>query len=128
VYPPSLDVLHEIHLDRQRRALAAADAHRHLRAARHPAPRGADDVTPTAVPLHRRRPRPVPLLVVLLLIAGLALTLSACATTPVTPAADTAPISTPTEPADPPAAPPAGPAGPVITVDDCYVDPPARAC
>jgi hypothetical protein len=46
----------------------------------------------------------------------------------VTPAADTAPISTPTEPADPPAAPPAGPAGPVITVDDCYVDPPARAC
>jgi hypothetical protein len=128
VYPPSLDVLHEIHLDRERRALAAAAAHRHLRAVRHPAPRSAGDLTPTAAPLHRRRARPVPLLVVLLLIAGLALTLSACATTPVTPAADTAPAPTSTEPADPPAAPPAGPAGPVITVDDCYNALPVRAC
>jgi hypothetical protein len=128
VYPPSLDVFHEIHLDRQRRALAAAAAHRHLRATRAPGHGHRGAPTPTAGPLHRRRVRSVPLLVALLLIAGLALTLSACATTPVTPAADTAPISTPTEPDETPTTPPDGPARPAITVDDCNPGPPRRAC
>jgi hypothetical protein len=67
MYPPNLDAFHQLHLDRHRRAIAAADAHRQARQHRprrglapwvrrlagfptRPATLGPPPATPTAAP------------------------------------------------------------------------------